>query len=222
MDMYNYRRRLSNDNSMEAMKNNTIAFVENTFREAPNFKEVFLNGYKKDARIDSEIRGRVSKDSNHLSVLFRPNTKVYKGDIVEFDTTHWLVKDIVDNPIYPSATVEFCNEWLRWIDENKEYKTYPAVVSNEKFDLNQDKYIISADNTITICVSYNNDTKKIKNLQRFIFNDLAYEIRGIDALSYVSVGKGYIELKGEQTLSEVNDDLDSDIADNESSNWGAW
>ena len=220
MDMYNYRRRLSNDNSMEAMKNNTIAFVENTFREAPNFKEVFLNGYKKDARIDSEIRK--FKSSNHLSVLFRPNTKVYKGDIVEFDTTHWLVKDIVDNPIYPSATVEFCNEWLRWIDDEGLSKVYPAVVISKKYDLNQDEQIIIAENTLTIRVSYNNDTKKIKHLQRFIINDTPYEIRGIDAISNVNLGKGFIELKAQQSLLTADDDLDNDIANNEGSNWGAW
>jgi hypothetical protein len=216
MDLYNYRRRLLHDNSMEAMANTTKVIVEKTFREAPNFKVVFLNGYEVDARIDTE------NDSNQLSILFKPNTKVYKGDIINFDTTHWLVNNTNDNPIYPTAYVDLCNEWLRWIDDLGEAKVYPAVIVNKKYDLNQDKFLILADNILTIRVPYNNDTKKIKQLQRFIINDIPYEIHGIDAISNVNLGKGYIELKAEQSLLEANDNLDTDIADNESSNWGEW
>jgi hypothetical protein len=216
MDLYNYRRRLANGTAMEEMTNTTKVIVDNTFREAPNFKEVFLNGYKTDTRIDTE------KDSNELSILFRPNTKVFKGDIINFDSTHWLVNNTNDNPIFPTAYVDLCNEWLRWIDDTGVSKVYPAVVISKKYDLNQDEQIIIAENTLTIRVPYNNDTKKIKHLQRFIINDIPYEIHGIDAISNVNLGKGYIELKAEQSLLTAEDDLDNDIADNEGSNWGAW
>lgn len=216
MDLSNYRRRLSNDTAMEKMANTTKTFVDNDFHDAPNFKEVFLNGYIKDARID---RG---KDSNHLSILFRPDTNINKGDIIDFDSTHWLITKTNDNPIFPTAFVDQCNEWLKWNDDDGLIKVYPAVVETKKYDLNQDEQIIIAENTITIQVQYNNDTRKIKQLQRFIINDIPYEIRGIDAISNVNVGKGFIELKAEQSLLTNNDDLDTDLANNEGSNWGAW
>ena len=216
MEMYNYRRRLANGNAMEEMMNSTMAIVDNAFREAPNFKEVFLNGYKTDTRIDTE------NDNTQLSILFRPNTEVFKGDIINFDSTHWLVNNTNDNPIYPTAYVDLCNEWLKWNDDEGLSKVYPAVVISKKYDLNQDEQIIIAENTITIRVSYNNDTKKIKHLQRFIINDTPYEIRGIDAISNVNLGKGFIELKAQQSLLTADDDLDNDIANNEGSNWGAW
>lgn len=216
MEMYNYRRRLANGNAMEEMMNSTMAIVDNAFREAPNFKEVFLNGYKTDTRIDTE------NDNTQLSILFRPNTEVFKGDIINFDSTHWLVNNTNDNPIYPTAYVDLCNEWLKWNDDEGLSKVYPAVVISKKYDLNQDEQIIIAENTLTIRVSYNNDTKKIKHLQRFIINDTPYEIRGIDAISNVNLGKGFIELKAQQSLLTADDDLDNDIANNEGSNWGAW
>lgn len=216
MEMYNYRRRLANGNAMEEMMNSTMAIVDKAFREAPNFKEVFLNGYKTDTRIDTE------NDNTQLSILFRPNTEVFKGDIINFDSTHWLVNNTNDNPIYPTAYVDLCNEWLKWNDDEGLSKVYPAVVISKKYDLNQDEQIIIAENTLTIRVSYNNDTKKIKHLQRFIINDTPYEIRGIDAISNVNLGKGFIELKAQQSLLTADDDLDNDIANNEGSNWGAW
>jgi hypothetical protein len=216
MDLSNYRRRLSHDYAMEKMANTTKTFVDNDFHDAPNFKEVFLNGFIADARIDRQ------KNSHQLSILFRPDTKVSKGDIVDFDSTHWLVTNINDNPIFPTVFVELCNEWLKWIDDDGLTKVYPIVVETKKYDLNQEEQIIIAENTITILVQYNNDTRKIKQLQRFIINDIPFEIRGIDAISNVNVGKGFIELKAEQSLLTNNDDLDTDLANNEGSNWGAW
>ena len=75
---------------------------------------------------------------------------------------------------------------------------------------------------IKMTYKFNNDTKKIKHLQRFIINDIPYEIHGIDAISNVNLGKGYIELKAEQSLVTAEDNLDTDIANNDGSNWGAW
>jgi S-adenosylmethionine:tRNA-ribosyltransferase-isomerase (queuine synthetase) len=216
MDLYNYRRRLSNNTAMDEMTNTTKVIVDKTFHEAPNFKEIFLNGYKTDARINT------AKDNNELTILFRPNTKVFKGDIINFDTTHWLVNNTNDNPIYPTAFVSLCNEWLRWIDDTGTTKVYPAVIVTKKYDLNQDEQIIVSENTLTILTPFNNDTKKIKHLQRFIINDIPYEIHGIDAISNVNLGKGYIELKAEQSLVTAEDNLDTDIANNDGSNWGAW
>lgn len=218
MDLYKYRRRLANDTAMDAMLDHTKAIVDNTFHEAPNFKEVFLNGIKLEARIDTE------NDNNQLSILFRPNTQIYKGDIIEIDSKHWLVNNTLDDSIYPTAYVDLCNEWLRWIDENGTSLVYPAVINNKTYGLNQDEneYIIFGENILIIKVQYNNDTKKIKPLTRFIINDLPYEIQGIDAISNVNVGKGFMELKAEQTLLEVTDDLETDVANNEGSGWGEW
>jgi len=216
MDLYNYRRRMSSHNPMEEMEENTKYFVDHTFKDAPNYKKVFLNGYKVDARIDRE------KSNNQLSILFRPDTEIFKGDIINFDETHWLVENTKDNTVYPTAYVKLCNEWLRWNDEEGMMKLYPAVVENKKFDLDQEEQIIIADNAVTIRVPYNNDTKKINHLQRFIINDIPYEIRGIDAISNVNFGKGFIEFRAEQSLLSANDDLETDVADNIGSNWGEW
>ena len=189
--------------------NSTMAIVDNAFREAPNFKEVFLNGYKTDTRIDTE------NDNTQLSHFIQTKTEVFKGDIINFDSTHWLVNNTNDNPIYPTAYVDLLKLWLKWNDDEGLSKVYPAVVISKKYDLNEDEQIIIAENTLTIRVSYNNDTKKIKHLQRFIINDTPYEIRGIDAISNVNLGKGFIELKAQQSLLTADDDLDNDIANNE-------
>jgi hypothetical protein len=201
---------------MDSMTEGTKDIINHTFHESPNYTEVFLNGIKFDARLS------VEEDETRKTILFRPNTTIYKGDIVEANDKHYLINNTYDNDIYPTAFVDFCNEWLRWTNNNGELITYPCVVKGKTYDLNNDKFVIVSENTITISVSYNEDTKNISILQRFILNGKPFEIKGIDFLSDVAFGKGIIHMQATSSLAEVNDDLVDDVADNEGSGWGEW
>jgi hypothetical protein len=145
---------------------------------------------------------------------------------VEFNSTHWLVVDIYDNDIYPTAYVELCNDWLRWKNITGNIVAYPCVAKGQKISLDEGKYenryVVLSENVVTIRVQNNADTKAILPRQRFILHDIPYEVKGIDIITNVLNGKGYIELEAEQSLSEVTDDTENDIADNEDSNWGDW
>lgn len=216
MDLYKYRRKLKNSTAMESMTEGTKEIVNNTFHESPNYADVFLNGVKYDARIVIE------SDETQKKILFRPNTKIYKGDVIEVKDKHYLVNNTYDNEIYPTAYVDFCNEWLRWTDVNGILITYPCVVKGKTYDLNNDKFVVISESTITISVPYNENTKNIPILQRFILNGKPYKIEGIDALSDVAFGKGIIHMQGVQALTEAEDDLVDDVADNKGSGWGDW
>jgi hypothetical protein len=218
MDLYKYRRRLDTDSAMNSIENNTKDIVNYTFHESPNFKKVFLNGYEVESRVNLE------DDSNEKSIQFRPDTEVNKGDVIEINGTHWLTVKVYDNSIYPTAYVQLCNEWLKWIDETGQTLIYPASIQNKdkRFNLNEDEYVTIAEDMLTLLTPYNKDTQKIKPLQRFIIGDIPYEVHGIDAISNVALGKGYIELKAQHSLIEHNDNFEDDIANNDGSGWGAW
>lgn len=215
MDLYKYRRRLKKDTAMNGIAESTKQIINNIFHESANYQFVFLNGIKFDARVS------VEEDETKLEVLFRPNTEVNKGDIVEINANHWLVENVYTNDIYPTAYVLKCNEWLRWKVDNV-ISVYPCVVKSTSISLEEGKYMIHSENLVEIITPYNEDTKKIKPTQRFILNDKAYEIEGTDILSNVIFGKGYITMKATETLQEVDDNFIDDIADNQGSNWGSW
>ncbi|HXW03439.1 MAG TPA: hypothetical protein VD651_04170 [Nitrosarchaeum sp.] len=221
MDMYNYRNRLKKTDSMKSMEDNTKEFINRTFHEAPNYKKVFLNGVKIDARIDLNDEKSFKK-----SIIFRPDTIIFKGDVIAVEKMHWLVVDTYDNQLQPSAYVQLCNEWLRWRNKNGETKVYPCVVKGQQISLdegkNENRWLIMSENTVSILVQNNLDTKTIYPKQRFILNDLPYEIKGVDTISNVIQGKGYLELLAQQTLTEIADDPTEDIADNDPNGWGDW
>lgn len=216
MDLYKYRRRLKHLSAMEGMADNTKVIINNTFHESPNFKEVFLNGIKLDARVS------VEEDQNQKSILFRPDTEVFKGDVVEYDGTHWLVNNTYDNDIYPTVFVDFCNEWLRWIDSTNKTLVYPCVVKGKTFDLNESRYVVYSENIVEITTPYNENTKKIVPKQRFLLNGKAYEIEGVDAISEVAFGKGIVQMKASETFAETLDNVVEQIADNKPNGWGGW
>jgi hypothetical protein len=201
---------------MESIAESTKEIIEHTFHESPNYSEVFLNGVKFDARIS------VEEDEKRKTILFRPDTEIFKGDIIEAEDRHWLVNNTYDNSIYPTAFVDLCNEWLRWTDESGNMLVYPCVVSGKTIDLNEGKYLIYSENVVDILTPYNTDTMKIIPKQRFIFNGKAYQIEGVDAISEVSFGKGIVSMKATETLLEAEDNLDEEIADNNNEGWGDW
>ncbi len=216
MDLYNYRRKLEKSTAMQSMADSTKEIINHTFHESPNYTELFLNGVKYDARLS------VEENENRKTVLFRPNTKVYKGDVIEANDKHYLVNNTYDNDIYPTANVDFCNEWLRWTDNNGQLISYPCVVKGKTFDLDNNAFVIVSDTRIEISTPYNEFTKNISMLQRFILNGKPYRIEGIDALTDVAFGKGIIHMQGIQALTEAEDDFVEEVADNQGSGWGDW
>jgi hypothetical protein len=219
MDMYRYRMRLGQESAMESMKAGTKLIVNQTFHESPTFRTVYLNGIEYDARVSVDNKETVKE------ILFRPDTVIDKGDVINFDGTHWLVNNTYDNDIYPTCSVELCNEWLRWIDDNNNSFAYPCVVSGKSYDLDdlkEGKYIIYSETTVEIYCQYNTDTKTIKPQTRFIFNGKPYQIDGVDAVSDVAFGKGLIRLKATETLVETDDNIPENIADNRDEGWGNW
>jgi len=216
MDLSSYRRRLQQTSAMESMKAVTKQQTNMTFSDSPNFKEVFLNGTKIDARVS------VEQDETQKQILFRPDTKVYKGDVIDFDGTHWLTNNTYDNDIFPTAFVDFCNEWLRWVDTANKNFVYPCVVRGQNFDIQEGKYLIYSEDIVEIWCQYNSDTKFITPKMRFILNGTPYEIKGVDAISNVNLGKGLIHMKAVETQIQADDNIADDIADNRNEGWGNW
>lgn len=216
MDLSSYRRRLGHSSAMEAMNAVTKQQTNATFRDSPNFKEVFLNGILTDARVS------VEQDETQKQILFRPDTKIYKGDVIDYGGTHWLVNNTYDNDLFPTAFVDFCNEWLRWINAENKMFIYPCVVRGQNFDLQDGKYLVYSENIVEIWCPYNTDTKTIVPTMRFILNGKSYEIKGVDAISNVAFGKGFIHMKATETQMESDDNLNDEIADNRDEGWGSW
>lgn len=215
MDLQAYKKRLGATSSSEALVNASRQQTKSLFTNSPLYKVIQVNGLDKGVRVNYE-------SENERQLLLLPEDSVDKGSIAFFDELNWLVTEFIPNLVYPKAIVTICNEIARWNDGVNTYE-YPAVAVGKGYKLEDNKkYMRLAEGDVVIKIPFNDETKTIKELQRFIFGDRAYQVIGIDNMSNVLNGIGILEVTLELTSKADTDDIVADVADNDttSSGWG--
>lgn len=198
----------------DAILNSTFELVNREFSNSPTFNVVKVNGIETDARILDGKTGLIK------SMLLRPKALVNVGDYVEYNSMLWLVFDFNGETISPKATLQACNEIMKWKDVNGNIVQYPTLATatrNTKFDITSDKMQVEMLQAgIYAYLPYNEVTKEIRTSQRFIFGDRVYEISGTDDLTMLDVNRvGIIQFSCKITTISDKDDFVARIADND-------
>jgi len=130
------------------------------------------------------------------------------GSLVEYEGFDWLITGNVDDlQAYKSAGMVKCNNTLKFYNKTQNNILYniPCIIQNSNIKLDNDKFMfLPADEHILIC-SNNADSSNIDLNTRFILNDNAYSIIGIDNIS--NQGLLNIRIKDDQINSDDNLDL---------------
>lgn len=214
MDLEAYKRRLGTSSSSEALVNASIQQIKSMFKESPLFKTILLDGQSMGVRVNYE-------KENERELLLQPEESTSKGAIANFDGSNWLVAEFKSDIVYPKAKVVLCNQVIKWSDTTGSFE-YPCITRGKTtYDLKEGKYMSLPEGDITVQLPYNSNTKSIKEGQRFIFADKAYEVVGVDNLSQVINGAGILQLTLERTSKSESDDTSTDVADN-STNTSGW
>jgi hypothetical protein len=210
-----YKRKLSAyGNSISTVtSNSTIQKINATFADSPFYRNITINGVNTDVRIVQNDE----KTPDVKTLLFRPQTVINRGSYAVIDSYTWMLTDFFDNEIFPKATIMRCNLLLKWKDKNGNLHQYWAVVkdiSQRELTIKSDKMFDMPNTKMVLSVQFNPDTAAILNKTRFLFNGKPYMITGIDPISHVYNGQGYIDMAF--TVDEISpaDDLVNDIADN--------
>lgn len=110
--------------------------------------------------------------------------EVIRGQYYKFDDNYWIGYFTDEySGLVKSINVRRCNNFLRWVDPDiGAIKSVPCVID---YDIGssrpkQDKDIIVADNSMVIIVQGNEDTKKLKQNQRFLFNGRPFKLAGFN------------------------------------------
>jgi hypothetical protein len=222
MDLTLYEKRLGATSVSEAYKNDTINHINDIFSKSPTFKQVLVDGFAKDGIISHK------EQSTELELLFRPQETINKGAYVEIDSDTYMIIDFIPNEIYPKAQLELCNSTLKWKDSMGNLKEYKCIVKGNVYEVKENertnnKYLITSDSELVVLVQYNDDTKTIKPNHRFIFGDVAFDVKSIDTLTNVYNEKGFIKLVVKFTNLTDTDDIINDVADDSgNSGWSGW
>lgn len=198
----------------DAIVNSTFELANKEFSNSPTFNVVKVNGIETDSRILDGKTGSIKK------MLLRPRSIVNVGDYVHYNSMFWLVFDFNGKEISPKATIQACNEVMKWKDVNGniiEYPTLATATRNTKFDITSDRMQVEMLQAgIYAYLPYNEITREIRTSQRFIFGDRVYEISGTDDLTMLDNNRvGLIQFSCKITTINDKDDFVSRIADND-------
>jgi len=191
----NYITRITayGDNSRETQINASVAVVNSLFANNPSYTTI---------TIDSVSTGVIlldGKDSTHKFILFLPDTTIIIGEIVTITTTinsitnsaYWLVTDFVSSPISPKASIELCNETLKWQDSIGFKYSIPCIATRSlltKMEIKETNYAISLlQGEMNVFVPNTPITETIIAQQKFYLGNYVYEVAGIDDISNIGI-----------------------------------
>ncbi len=201
-------RILSNGNGIKATNENASksAFID-VFDDISGNETIYIDG------IATKVILINGKDSTYQIVQFLPSTTVSIGEIVTIGTKYWLVTDFVPNPISPKASIQFCNDTIKWQNASGFKYSIPCVATRSlltKMDIKESSYNVSLlAGEMNVFVPNNEITETIKADQRFYLGNQIYNVTGIDDISNI----GIIRFAMKTTTKSENDNDDERICD---------
>lgn len=182
--------------------------------------------YGVDTTIKAHIYLRKIKEPTLNSLargLYTDLNVVVMGDYITFEDKYSKVTEtyLIQNKPEPYRTYSdsymiFCNEKISWVDENKNIKTYPTILSHDKYmmGIHDEGTFEREDSWIKMIIQANPDTLKINSGDRFIFRaegdvyHSAFEVMESNPHAL----KGLIIIKIDKTKINSDDNLTLGIA----------
>lgn len=224
-----YRRRVTKtgNNIGESLTNNTIAFIESTFKHSPTYRELTVRrygipAYKMDARVVE-----IERLGSLREIILPPTKSLDVGTYVEFDGYTWLLYDKHGGTGSTSIkmTAIKCNRVIKWYNKKGELIEYQCVASatdlgskarQSKNEIEWNKFDVRLPlGKLFVTVENNPDTLDIDLNQRFIFGRNVYEVIGIDDITGIDENDyGIIQFTVAITTRREGDDFENAIAEN--------
>lgn len=209
LDSYKLYLNSSGMNARESIINRTKKEWASLMINSPSYYEVTINDSVEPvgALIVDDSK---NKDLKVISLI--PGLSLNRGDYVNWNGSKWLTL-ITDyqGDIYYRGTISQCYDSLKWITKEGEIKetfftTYQDFYSI--LGIKDDKVIDVPSERRTIIIQANDDSKKIKKDDRFIFDQRAWKVI---AVNRIYPGIIYLTLE-ENMIDLAKDNVDIRIA----------
>lgn len=186
------------DNTGSSMTQHSINTINARFTDSPSYRraKVFSRQHPEIDEIDVRVVS-VDRMGTLREVIFRPDSALDRGTYLGFDGSIWLIYDAYINTISPKATVQECNEFLRFKGSDGEVKEYYAFVGAS--DLGSKAKQSRAE------ISYNKYDMKEPKAQNFVYVESNEFTNELDVNSRLILGKRAFKVigKDDSTLTQL-------------------
>lgn len=144
-------------NTVEVWKNSISEFAINVVKNAKDFRRLMF------------------KDQTH---------DVSRGLKYRFDNNYWLVyEETTEEEPFCDVSIRRCNNIAKWVDKDTgNIIEEPCILDYELSSPNVQytKDVATANSKVTLIIQGNDNTRKIKKNDRFIFNSVPYSFKAIN------------------------------------------
>ena len=204
LDVHRRKLNISGSTIKESHQRANANFVNTSFNDSLSHLKVQIDDRILDARFIITREYNASSGIETEKLIFRPHTEgIRRGQYAEFKDRKWLIFFVGYDELCPKAHIKLCNKVLKFENGNQ----YPCVVENNIRNYQRIADLESINlitGTMKLMVQSNEDTWQIKETDRFIIDDLAWEVQGVDKVVYTNNREGVVELAIKQVpLSEL-------------------
>lgn len=218
----------------------TKSFILDNFDDAPTYREIEVQRQEKSIGTYGVRVNMIERMGNIRSILLKPDEDLNVGNMTVFEDRTWLIFDKFGHrDTGVKLTAMRTNHSLKWIDREgvlnakRCYASSSDIGSKSKqsrANIEYNKYDVRLPfGQLYIFIETTDATEKINLNQRFIINNITYEVVGVDNTTHVEdnrivnedTGKdefpnyGIIQYTVKRTTTHPKDDFELGIAYND-------
>jgi hypothetical protein len=193
LDDYKARVNLKGKSIIDSQVKSTKGYLAKYFKDSPAYQEVYIN----DSTALTGVHIIDDSKEREQKLIISLTEPLTKGQIVKWGNASWIILIVDELVTYWRGYIRKCESSLKWLDSYGIIKETPFTLKLNPsiYPLDRDKFMILPAEQRVIIIQSNNDTKKIKKADRFIFDDRAWKVIGINGYQ-----EGLIELTLEEDL----------------------
>lgn len=216
-DLYNARINVSGSTAREMVINKVKDTISRYGSDSISCKDIKINGVSKKLFI--------TNTSDPYVKNFQDTEKIITsaGALIEYADNQWLVEKLdVDDEVYPTGKLRFCNHTLNFLDSNLRPTSRPCYVENTSYGTDETGISISKVNITTgagtyrIILPYDAQTALFDRTyadtnqnQRIMLQKKSYEITDVDFITQ----PGCVIITAEECERSADDNVEMGIAD---------
>lgn len=186
--------------------NHTKRVIESSFSQSPSYFQVEIND-----ELNQEVWINDDGDIREQKKIIALDYPLEMGAIIKWNDQYWLCIHSDDLDIYRRGVMLICHSDIKWLDENGDIVKTPFSLRSEissNFGIQEGRIMMMPNERRQITISKNIQSEKLKKNRRFIIDDRAWKIVGLNRLI-----NGLINITLEEQEITASDNLELGIAD---------
>lgn len=185
----------------------TKSFILDNFDDSPTYREIEVKKHEESIGTYGVRVNMIERMGNIRSILLKPDEDLNVGNMTVFEDRTWLIFDKFGHKdTGVKLTAMRTNYNLKWIDRDGVLNTKRCYASSSdigskskqsRANIEYNKYDVKLPfGQLYIFIETTYATRRIDLNQRFIINDIPYEVIGVDNTTHVEDDRVYDEETG--------------------------